>query len=197
MLPVLPEISQSRKRKILEAKILIFSQKLFKNPLIGIIISILFNIIYFYNWFIKRTMFSTFIFLYLTFLFFMTIVNLFKGNNNEEQLYYEKYQNDTEKYFLNVTDNCFVAKTINCKNIVYSFKILFFCFVLMKLFNIINEKFIIWLLMNICVFYAPIEKKCPYFFAKSRIYVRQVLEGIIGVLSCLIPKYEEEEKKKE
>ena len=195
MLPVLPDISQSRKRKTLEAEILKFSQKLFKNSILGIIISIVLNVIYFYNWYIKRTLFSTFLFLYLAFLIFETFVNTFKGNSNDEELYYEKYQNDTEKYFVKVGENGFVAKTISCKNIVYSCKIVLYCYVLMKLFNVINEKFILWILMNICIFYSPIDKKCPYFFFKCRIYFNQILEGIIGVISCLVPKYEEEKKK--
>ena len=190
-----PDISQSRKRKIIEANILLFSQRLFKNPILGIIISVLLNILYFYNWYIKRTLFSTFLFLFLVFLLFGTIVSKFKENNDNEELYYKEYKNDTEKYFIDVGEESFITKTVNCKNIVYTFKILLFCFVLMKLFNVMNEKIICWLFMNICIFYSPIDKKCPYFLFKSRIFIRQCLEAILGVISCFIPKYEEIGKK--
>jgi hypothetical protein len=46
------------------------------------------------------------------------------------------------------------------------------------------------------ILYAPIESKCEHFLFKGKMVVLQIKEGLIGILSCLIPKYEEEEEKK-
>ena len=53
-----------------------------------------------------------------------------------------------------------------------------------------NEKFMFWISLNILLFYGPIEKKCPYFLFKSRMYVKQIFEGFLGIIKILIPKYE-------
>lgn len=61
----------------------------------------------------------------------------------------------------------------------------------MKIFSILNDKYIIYVILNIVVLYAPLEKNFPHFLLKFRIALKQVIEGIIGILDCLIPKYEE------
>ena len=54
-----------------------------------------------------------------------------------------------------------------------------------------NEKFIFLIVINIIMFYGPLEKKYPYFLFRSRMYLQQIFEGIIGLFKCFIPKYEE------
>ena len=59
-----------------------------------------------------------------------------------------------------------------------------------KFINLFNERFIAWIILNIFIFYGPIEKKCPYFLFKSRMFVIQIIEGIFGLLSSFNPYYE-------
>ena len=41
--------------------------------------------------------------------------------------------------------------------------------------------------MNLIVFYAPLDKEYPHFFFKTRMSIRQIIEGIIALLYCLLP----------
>ena len=62
----------------------------------------------------------------------------------------------------------------------------------MKISSIFNDKFFLLLSTNICLFYAPLDKKYPNFILKIRMAVKQVIEGIIVFIICIVPKYEEE-----
>ena len=66
----------------------------------------------------------------------------------------------------------------------------------MKITSFINDKLIVFVALNIFIFYAPIEKKYPNFLFKSIISIKQVGEGIFEILECLIPRYIEKEKEK-
>ena len=61
----------------------------------------------------------------------------------------------------------------------------------MRLASILNDKFIICLVFNAIILYAPLEKHFPHFLFKSRMTFRQIIEGVIGILDAVIPKYEE------
>ena len=63
-------------------------------------------------------------------------------------------------------------------------------YIISKIINLFNEKFIAWIILNILLLYGPIEKKNPYFLFKSRIFIEQIFEGIIGLFKCFIPTYE-------
>ena len=66
----------------------------------------------------------------------------------------------------------------------------------MKVSSWIGDKFIFFVFLNIFIFYAPINKKFPHFLFISRMYIKQIIEGSIGILECLIPRFEEEKSKK-
>ena len=54
--------------------------------------------------------------------------------------------------------------------------------------------------MNVIIFYSPIENYSDHFLFKIKMAVKQTIEGIIGLLIVIIPKYEqskEKEKQKE
>ena len=63
--------------------------------------------------------------------------------------------------------------------------------ILSKIINLFNEKFIIMIVLNVILFYGPIEKRCPYFLVKVILIPQQICEGIFGIISCLIPQYEQ------
>ncbi len=108
------------------------------------------------------------------------------------QIYKELYE--SKLYFTN-----FIKKTMSCEDKFYTIRVLIEIYLLMKITSFLNDKFIILLILNIIILYAPIEKHCPHFLFKCRMTFRQIIEGIIGLIDCLIPKYEEgniKEKKK-
>ena len=100
------------------------------------------------------------------------------------QVYKELYE--TKLYFTN-----FIKKTISCEDKYYTIRVLIEIYLLMKITSFLNDKFIILLILNIVILYAPIEKNCPHFLFKCRMTFRQIIEGVIGLMDCLIPKYEE------
>jgi hypothetical protein len=64
----------------------------------------------------------------------------------------------------------------------------------MRLTSILNDKFIICLALNVIILYAPLEKNFPHFFFKSRMAFKQIIDGVIGILDSVVPKYEEIKK---
>ena len=89
-----------------------------------------------------------------------------------------------------------IKKAISCEDKMYTILFLIQIYILMKITSWFNDKFIIYLILNILLLYAPLEKKCPHFIFKARMTFKQVIEGIIGLLVCLIPKYEDTKEKK-
>ena len=66
----------------------------------------------------------------------------------------------------------------------------------MKACSLIGDRLILLVILNVFIFYAPINKKFPNFLFVSRMYIKQIIEGTLGILECLIPRYEEEKAKK-
>ena len=87
-------------------------------------------------------------------------------------------------------------KIMNFEEPILTIKTLSYIYLLMKVSSWIGDRFILFVTLNIFVFYAPINKKLPHFLFVSRMSIKQVIEGIIGILECLIPRYEEEKSKK-
>ena len=46
-----------------------------------------------------------------------------------------------------------------------------------------------WIFLNIIILYGPIEKKNPNCLFKIYLYLKQISEGVFGLISCFIPKY--------
>ena len=65
----------------------------------------------------------------------------------------------------------------------------------MKISYWIGDRIIIFIILNIFIFYVPIEKIFPHFLFKSRMYIKQSIEGTFGVIECLIPTYKVEKPK--
>ena len=67
---------------------------------------------------------------------------------------------------------------------------------LMKFAILVGDRFILLVTLNVFIFYAPINKKCPHFIFKTRMSIKQIIEGTAGILECLVPRYKEEKPKK-
>ena len=87
-------------------------------------------------------------------------------------------------------------KIVSFEDPIFTIKVLIYIYLLMKLAGLLGDRFILLIVLNIFIFYAPIEKKCPHFLFKSRMYVKQIIEGTVGIIECLIPRYEEGKPKK-
>ena len=56
--------------------------------------------------------------------------------------------------------------------------------------NILNEKLILFIVINLIIFYSPIENKSEHFLFKLKMAAKQTIEGIIGLIIAAIPKYQ-------
>lgn len=85
----------------------------------------------------------------------------------------------------------FLEKITEFKDPYYLIKMIIILYIISKIVNLFNEKFLALIILNILIFYGPIEKKYPHFLFRSRMFIQQIFEGIIGVICCIIPSYEQ------
>ena len=90
----------------------------------------------------------------------------------------------------------FIKKTISLEDKLYTFRVLIEFYLLMKITSFLTDKCILFFILNIILFYAPLEKNFPHFVFKSKMTVTQIIEGVIVLITCLIPRYEEPKKEK-
>ena len=85
----------------------------------------------------------------------------------------------------------YVKQIILFQDKKYSIKKLIELYIIMKVINLFNDKLLLLIIMNIIIFYAVLENYSDHFLFKAKMSVKQVFEGIIGVIECIIPRYEE------
>ena len=83
----------------------------------------------------------------------------------------------------------------NFSRMLICFKLVLSLYFTSKIVNFFNDKFMFFLVSNIIAFHGLIEQFCPDSLFKARISVKQIIEGVIGIIECLIPRYEDNEKK--
>ena len=86
-------------------------------------------------------------------------------------------------------------KFVSFEDPIFTIKTLIYVYLLNKVSILLGDRFILLIVLNVFIFYAPVEKKFPHFLFYSRMYTKQVIEGCFGILECLIPRYEEEKPK--
>ena len=77
------------------------------------------------------------------------------------------------------------------KDPLYSLTVLIELYIFFNISKFINDKIAILIICNIIIFYDIIEKRNPKFLFKSRMYIKEIIEGILGIFMALIPRYEE------
>ena len=102
----------------------------------------------------------------------------------------KKDEQDKYKYFAEDDEKTFHQKIIEMASITYSLKMIIVLYIISKIINLFNEKFIAWIILNILLFYGPIEKRYPFFLFRCRMFIQQIFEGVIGIFRCFIPTYE-------
>ena len=76
----------------------------------------------------------------------------------------------------------FEDKILTIKTIIY-------LFLLIKFTAWVGDKIIFGVFLNIFIFYSPINNKFPNFLFYTRMYIKQIIEGTIGILICLFPTF--------
>ena len=89
----------------------------------------------------------------------------------------------------------FIKKVISCEDLFCTIVTIVECFIIMKITSLIEDKYIFLVTINVILLYAPIEKHCSHFLFKIRMSFTQIIEGVIGLLECLIPRYEDPNEK--
>ena len=85
----------------------------------------------------------------------------------------------------------FIQKIIYLEEPFYCLTVFIELFIFWKFSAIINDKLIILVIGNTIIFYSFLEKKYPKFLFRCRMFVKEIIEGIIGFIMALIPKYED------
>ena len=74
-------------------------------------------------------------------------------------------------------------------------KTFIYFYLTMKIASLIGDRIIIFVILNVFIFYSLIEKRRPNFLFFYRTYIKQIIEGSLGILECLIPRYIEDKQK--
>ena len=78
-------------------------------------------------------------------------------------------------------------KIIIFDNLLYTLTALIEIFLFWKISQRINWIIFCMILGNILIFYSPIDKRYPKFLFRIRMFIKEIIEGVLVVLSCLIP----------
>ena len=73
------------------------------------------------------------------------------------------------------------------KNLLYTLTALIEICIFWNIYRRTNGIIFVLILGNILIFYSPIDKRCPKFLFRIRMFIKEIIEGILVVLSCLIP----------
>ena len=76
----------------------------------------------------------------------------------------------------------------------YSLTVFIELYILWKISAIFNDKLIVLIAGNIIIFYSFLDEKYPKFLFRCRMFVKEIIEGILGFIMALIPKYEENKR---
>ena len=73
-------------------------------------------------------------------------------------------------------------------------KTIIYLFLLKKVSSWLGDKIIFSVVLNVFIFYAPINSVFPNFLFYTRMYIKQIIEGTIAILICFFPTFEKNKK---
>jgi len=131
------------------------------------------------------------------------IIQILCFENKEKDVIEEnKVKDSLFKSYTRISN--YFKKIIDFNDAYFSLEQLFNIYSLVSIINYVNEKLILLIIMNIIIFYFPIESRTDHFLFKIYMAIKQTYEGIIGLVIVIIPKFEknkenvkENEKEKE
>ena len=160
-----------------------FSKEIFKNAIFGYICGIYLNFVYIYNWRKNKNIFSLLIILYTNYLLIKIILGmLYKLEENKEHKAYN-YELEIKRYRERF------RKIIRLEDPSSTIRTFIYIYFLLLLSRLLGDKFILLLILNILIFYTPINNKFPNFIFLSIMSIKQMIEGVFGILESFIPRY--------
>ncbi len=81
-------------------------------------------------------------------------------------------------------------KIVSFEDKILTIKTIIYLILLKKVSSKIGDKIIFGIVLNIFIFYAPINKKFPNFLFFTRMYIKQIIEGTVAIIICLFPTFE-------
>ena len=160
-----------------------FSKEIFKNAIFGYICGIYLNFVYIYNWRKNKNIFSLLIILYINYLLIKIILGmLYKLEENKEHKAYN-YEIEIKRYRERF------RKIISLEDPSSTIRTFIYIYLLLLLSRLLGDKFILLLILNILIFYTPINNKFPNFIFLSIMSIKQMIEGVFGILESFIPRY--------
>ena len=166
-----------------------FSNEIFTNKIFGFICGLYLNFIYIHNWLKNKNIFSLLIIIYINIL----IIKIILGKIFQVEIKEEPKKNFNEQDMNKIRERFRkIIRLEDPSSTIRSFIYTYLCLLLSKL---LGDKFIIFFMLNIFVFYAPINNKFPNFIFNSIMYVKQTIEGIFGIVECFIPRYVDKKEK--
>ena len=174
-----------------EEKLSIFSKTVFQNKIFGFLTSLYLNFIYIDSWRKNKNIFSIILLLYFNILIiFIILKKIFKIN-----IIQEENNNDKNDEINLQKRKDYFKKIISLEDPSSTIRGLIYAYLFLLITKILSDKFIIFIMFNIFIFYSPINQKFPNFLFMSLMSVKQTIEGIIGIVECFIPRYVEEKPK--
>ena len=73
---------------------------------------------------------------------------------------------------------------------ILTIKTIIYLFLLIKVSAWIGDKIIFSIVLNVFIFYAPINSVFPNFLFYTRMYIKQIIEGTVAILICFCPTCE-------
>ena len=80
-------------------------------------------------------------------------------------------------------------KIVSFEDKILTIKTIIYLFLLRKVSAWIGDKIIFGIVLNIFIFYAPINRIFPHFLFYTRMYIKQIIEGTIAILICFFPTF--------
>ena len=173
---------------VIEEKIKSCSNNLFKNKLCFIIIFLIHNI-YFIHAFIKKENFSK-IFKEILIVSPVLLSLFFYFSENKK----EKEQKGLKEILKEIKNILFailynIYNIIFFKELIYSLTAFVEIFLFYKFFKRINYIIFCLFVGNILIFYSYVDKQSPKFVFKCRMFIKEIIEGVICIIITLIPTW--------
>ena len=166
-----------------------FSIEIFTNKIFGFICGLYLNFIYIHNWLKNKNIFSLLIIIYINIL----IIKIILGKIFQVEIKEEPKKNFNEQDMNKIRER--FRKIIRLEDPSSTIRSFIYTYLCLLLSILLGDKFIIFFILNIFVFYAPINDKFPNFIFNSIMYVKQTIEGIFGIVECFIPRYVDKKEK--
>lgn len=158
----------------------------------GIFYALFFNLFVFYVYITKQTICSSFVMMCFFYLLFTLIKKSFcKEQECKEETMTEEQINEKIKYFRGQVKE-YIEGT---KSLIQTFEEYVTAFVLLLIILLLtkfcSDLFFLWLVGNLSILHYPLNKLCPGCYFKTFIAITQCIEGVAGMIECVIPRYEE------